>query len=129
MTRPTHTDLYGDECRRLQAEGFRQFEIAKRVGISGSSVRYILADATLREFILAQKRGGRAKKDYYGVHHNPLPPVPKSVKPSPSVAITREIKDAACLAFAKGEITRTELMARITPRDKWRGVSAFEAAE
>jgi hypothetical protein len=113
---PTHVELYGDECRRLQTEGLRQFEIAKRVGISGSSVRYILADPAMRDHILSQKREGKAKKDYYGFHHNPLSAAPKAVKRTAPTPITREVKDAACRAFACGEIARDELMRRITPR-------------
>jgi hypothetical protein len=125
MTQLTHSALYGDECRRLKAEGLRQFEIAKRVGISGSSVRYILADPAQREFILAQKRGGKSKTAFYGYHHTPKAAM-KPVKLPPPVAITKEAKDAACLAFARGDIARDELMRRITPRDKWRDANMGE---
>ena len=116
MTRPpTHDDIYGDECRRLKAEGLRQSEIAKRLGISDSSVRYILADAELREHILAGKREGKARRQYYGAPHNPLPQ-PRVEKRIPPVPVSREVINAACLEFAKRRISRAELMRRITPQ-------------
>ena len=112
--RPTHSELYGDECRRLKAEGLNYTQIGKVLGINDKAVKFVLADETERERIRSQKRGGK-KKSYYGFHHDPKA-APKPVKAPPPVAIAKEVKDAACLAFARGDIARDELMRRITPQ-------------
>jgi len=116
MTAPTHTELYGDECRRLKAQGFNPREIGKRIGISDTSVRYILASPEKRREINLKRREADP------------PPAPRP-KPKPPQRIAKEAKDAAIMAFARYEITREELMRRITPRDKWRGVSLFQGEE
>jgi len=115
MTAPTHTELYGDECRRLKAQGFNPREIGKRIGISDTSVRYILASPEKRREINFNRRSSEPK--------------PKPPKPKPQQQIAKDAKDAAIMAFARYEITREELMRRITPRDKWRGVSLFQGEE
>jgi len=116
MTAPTHTELYGDECRRLKAQGLNPREIGKRIGISDTSVRYILASPEKRREINFKRRDADP------------PPKPKPAKPKPQ-QIPKDAKAAAIMAFAKFEITREELMRRITPRDKWRGVSMFYSEE
>jgi hypothetical protein len=45
--------------------------------------------------------------------------VPRPVKAELVGKITADIKRAAILAFSKHEISRGELMRRITPREKW----------
>jgi len=115
MTSPTHTELYGDECRRLRAQGLNPREIGKRIGISDTSVRYILASPEKRREINFNRRSSEPK--------------PKPPKPKPQQQIAKDAKDAAIMAFARYEITREELMRRITPRDKWRGVSLFQGEE
>ena len=117
MTAPTHTELYGDECRRLKAQGLNPREIGKRIGISDTSVRYILASPEKRREINFKRREA-----------DPQPP-PRPAKPKPQQQIAKDAKDAAIKAFARFEITREELMRRITPRDKWRGVSLFQGEE
>jgi hypothetical protein len=121
----SHSALYGDECRRLKDEGLNYTQIATRLGLNDKTVRFVLADETERERIRAQKRKNRQKRTYYGYHHSPLP-APKPIKPTPPVAITKEVKDAAIMAFHLHEIDRHELMRRITPRDKWRGANMGE---
>ena len=116
MTAPTHTELYGDECRRLKAQGLNPRQIRKRIGISDTSVRYILASAEKRREINFKRRDADP------------PPKPKPIRPKPQT-IAKDAKAAAIMAFAKYEITREELMRRITPRDKWRGVSMFYSEE
>jgi len=115
MTSPTHTELYGDECRRLKAQGLNPRQIGKRIGISDTSVRYILAGSEKRAEINFNRRSSDPK--------------PKPPKPKPPQQIAKDAKDAAIKAFARYEITREELMRRITPRDKWRGVSFFQGEE
>ena len=118
MTAPTHTELYGDECRRLKAQGLNPREIGKRIGISDTSVRYILASPEKRREINFKRRGADPK------------PAPRPAKPKPPRAITPETIMEAARAFAKPNgISIEELMRRITPRDKWRGVSFFQGEE
>lgn len=66
-----------------------------------------------------------SKSMWYGAPHNPIAK-PRLVRPPPS-QVSQEVKNAALLAFARFEITREQLMFRITPQDKWRGKSWGEA--
>jgi hypothetical protein len=107
-----------DECRSLRAEGRTMRDIAVRLGVSETAVRIVLIPG-------AREQRRAYKQDYYGVR--PLPrakpqPVPRDIP----LKISKEDKDAAILAFARGQIDRFELMRRITPRDKWRGRSTFQ---
>jgi hypothetical protein len=107
-----------DECRRLRADGRTMRDISIRLGVSETAVRIVLIPG-------AREQRRAYKQDYYGVR--PLPrakpqPVPRDIP----LKISKEDKDAAIRAFAKQEITREDLMRRITPRDKWRGRSAFQ---
>jgi hypothetical protein len=110
---------HAPECQRLRAKGMTKAGIAKLLGISEHTVRLALASNEEEQEIQAKKK---AKTDYYGIWHNPqAKPIP--VKRAPSQPISKEVKDAALLAFARFEINRAQLMFLITPQDKWRGKS------
>ena len=114
MTYPaTHTELHGEECRRLKALGYGATAIGKSIGISASSVRYILADPVKRRHMLDMKTINKHKRGYYGVHHTPQYEV--RVARVPPKGVPAEDIMAAARAFAAFEIDRTELMRRITP--------------
>lgn len=117
ITSPPLRVALAPECKRLRAEGMTKAGIAKRLGVSEHTVRLALASSEEKAEIQAKKE---AKTGYNGVWHNP-PAKPIPVKRAPSQVISKEVKDAAILAFARFEITRDQLMFRITPQDKWRG--------
>lgn len=119
--------LHHSECQRLHAEGMIKQQIAKHIGISDKTVRFSLASDEEKVGILArrQRHVKKNRPTYYGKPHNP--PARPIVKRAPSQIISPEVKTAAVIAFAKYEITREQLMFRITPQDKWRGKSWEEA--
>lgn len=118
--------LHAPECQRLHAEGMTKQQIAKHIGISDKTVRFSLASDEEKKAILFRKtRHVKKRPVYYGKPHNP--PARPIVKRVPSQVISPEVKNTALLAFAKHEITREQLMFRITPQDKWRGKSWEEA--
>jgi hypothetical protein len=107
-----------DECRSLRAEGRTMRDISVRLGVSETAVRIVLTPG-------AREQRRAAKQDYYGVRPirtSEQPPVKREPQ-----RISKEAKYAAIRAFAKQEITREELMRRITPRDKWRGKSWLQS--
>jgi hypothetical protein len=107
-----------DECRRLRADGLSLSEIGRRLGVSADRVAYVLDEngyRARRRTDSARRRGSWNIED----------PVRRPTGPIKRETISQEAKDAAIRAFAKQEITREELMRRITPRDKWRGRSWF----
>lgn len=119
--------LHASECQRLHAEGMTKQQIAKHIGISDKTVRFSLASDEEKAAILSRKtrHAKRKRPAYYGKPHNP--PARPIVKRAPSQVISHEVKSAALLAFARFEISREQLMFRITPQDKWRGKSWEEA--
>jgi hypothetical protein len=110
-----------DECRRLRADGLSLSEIGRRLGVSADRVAYVLDENGYRARKTAAVKRHRGSW-HCGVRHT----APAKAAPVQRETISKEDKDAACLAFAKQEITREELMRRITPRDKWRGRSWFQ---
>lgn len=113
--KPWHND-----CTRLRAEGMDPIGIARRLGKSIGMVRWVLDENNERQAArerASQSRGYR-NRPHAGVYHDPsreprngLEPAKRAVK----APISKEVKDAACLAFALFEIDRATLMARITP--------------
>jgi hypothetical protein len=108
MTEPWH-----DECRRLRAEGLSQPEIALQLKRSSYAVRMVLHESAEQRMLL------RRARDRHLAIVRKNAPKPVSVQAEPSGKITPEIKREAILAFSRHEISRGELMLRITPRDKW----------
>jgi hypothetical protein len=108
MTEPWH-----DECRRLRAEGLSQPEIAAQLKRSSYAVRLVLHETAEQRMALRRVRDLRLACE------RKSKPRSVSVKTEPSGKITPEIKREAILAFSRHEISRGELMLRITPRDKW----------
>jgi hypothetical protein len=121
MRREVSDTSWHDECHRLRAEGLSFIKIGMRLGVSADRVAYVLDENGYRARKTAAVKRHRGSW-HCGVRHT------ASAKPSPvqRETISKEDKDAACLAFARGHIDRHELMRRITPRDKWRGRSWFQ---
>lgn len=120
-TPPLHV-IHASECQRLFAEGLSKKQIAKHVGISDKTVLFSLASDERKAEILERSRNKKkTRAAYYGKPHNP-PPKHK-VKRTISQPVPKEVFDAAILAFAKHEISREQMMFRITPQHKWRGKS------
>lgn len=115
--------IHTPECLRLRDEGLTLTTIAKRLGISHNTVAYALTDAAGRAKIIARKK---PKDIGLGRIHSIAPP-PRVPTRTPSIPISKEAKAAAILAFSRHEISREQLMFRITPQDKWRGKSWAEA--
>jgi hypothetical protein len=105
------TEPWHDECLRLRAEGLSQPEIAIRLKLPRRAVLLAL-DETPEQKILMRRVRDRLRQPRTKV-------VPRPVKAELVGEITADIKRAAILAFSKHEISRGELMRRITPRDKW----------
>ena len=107
------TEAWHEECRRLRAEGLSQPEIAVRLTRSPYAIRMVLHETA------EQRRLMRGVRDSHRACLRKKIPKPVSVKPEASGIITPDIKREAILAFSRHEISRGELMLRITPRDKW----------
>ena len=113
------TSLWHDKARQLRADGLPYDDIAGILGLDSSTIRRAISDGVKA----APRPKGylRNPKDYYGIPHNPSSkPTVKRIQSQP---VPKEIFDAAILAFARQEISREQLMFRITPQDKWRGKS------
>ncbi len=95
--RPWHA-----EAIKLRKDGWSTRAIAEKVGRSASTVRWALNESGEREKTanrVSKQRGCR----------------PRQALPNRKPATKEDAKRAAILAFARHEIDRTELMARITP--------------
>jgi predicted transcriptional regulator len=112
--------IHTPECRRLYAEGVSKTDIARRLGISHNTVAYALTDDAGRAKIIARKKISKVPSLGWVHSIDPVPREPRKISSSP---ISKEVFNAAILAFAKHEISREQMMFRITPQDKWRGKS------
>ncbi len=100
-----------EEGRAMRLDGISFRDIGAKFGVAASTARYWLASQEERE----QENSRRnAKRTYHP--DNPSADIAPWVKRPPKKIILREaIKEAAAL-FAKGAISRQEMMLRITPR-------------
>jgi hypothetical protein len=116
-----------EEACKLRKQGLSHQRIAVLLGKSRGGVRWAVEQkereaGKLRRCLSSDEREERAQaraaalpkyEDTGWVHLlRPSPPKQKPVKPT---VVPQEEKMAACVAFARGKITRDELMRRITP--------------
>jgi hypothetical protein len=117
------TEAWHDECRRLRAQGLSQPEIAKKVNRSPYNVRLVLNETPEQELAFRRARERTRQRSAprdraVGKNGSRFQTYWKARAAAPGT-ITQEIKQAAILAYAHGDIDRHEMRRRITPRDKW----------
>lgn len=104
MSKPWH-----DEARALYAQGIGVVEIGRRLGHTRNTVRDVLDKGHGRE---TQKDKSKDSGWMYLLRSD----LPKPKRATPRI-VPKEEKMAACVEFARGKITRAELMRRITPTE------------